>query len=137
MRAIFLACYAPDAMMGLISGSDPKAAIEALLNSVGGKLDSMMFTRGEFDVAVICDLPDQSTGRDLAMAIQASGAMTRITILEELEMGPVIAAAQRAARGHEPAGEYTKKADRLLGGAVTCTSCMLRDTPDAGAAHTK
>ena len=104
MRTIFLACYAPHAVKGLIAGSDRKAAIEALLNSVGGKLESMMLTRGEFDVAVICEMPDQSAGMGLTMAIHASGAFTRITILEELEMESVIAAAQKAAKVYEPAG---------------------------------
>jgi uncharacterized protein with GYD domain len=104
MRTIFLACYAPHAVKGLIAGSDRKAAVKALLDSVGGKLESLMFTRGEFDIAVIAEMPDQSTGMGLTMAIQASGAFSRISILEELDMGPVIDAAQKAVKIYEPAG---------------------------------
>ncbi len=104
MRTIFLACYAPHAMKGLIGGSDREAAIKILLDSVGGKLESLSFTRGEYDVAVICEMPDQNTGMGLTMAIQASGAFTKITVLEELDMKLVIAAAQKAAKLYEPAG---------------------------------
>ena len=104
MRSIFLACYEPHAIKGLISGSDRKAAVNALLNSVGGKLESMMFTRGEFDVAVICELPNESTRVGLGMAIKASGAFSRVISLDELEMEPIIAAAQKAAKVYEPAG---------------------------------
>ena len=104
MRTIFLACYAPHAVKGLIEGSDREAAIKTLLDSVGGKLESVMFTRGEFDVAVIADLPNQSAGMGLTMAIQASGAFSRMTVLEELDMSTVIAAAQKAAKVYEPAG---------------------------------
>ncbi len=104
MRVTFLACYAPNAVKGLIEGSDRKAAVEALLNSVGGKLESMMFTRGEFDIALVVEMPDQSTGMGLTMAINASGAFTRISVLEELDMEAVIAAAQKAVKVYTPAG---------------------------------
>ncbi len=104
MRSILLACYAPHAVKGLIGGSDREAAVNALLASVGGKLESLMFTRGEYDIAAIVELPDLSTGVGLTMAIQASGAFTKMTVLEELDMVPVIAAAQKAAKVYEPAG---------------------------------
>jgi uncharacterized protein with GYD domain len=104
MRSVFLACYAPHAVKGLIGGSDREAAINALLDSVGGKLESLMFTRGEYDIAAIVEVPDQNTGVGLTMAIQASGAFTKITVLEALDMAPVLAAAQKAAKVYEPAG---------------------------------
>ena len=104
MRTIFLACYAPHAVKGLIGGSDREAAVRALLDTIGGKLESLMFTRGEYDIAVIADVPDRSAGVGLTMAVQASGAFSKLTVLEELDMGPVLAAAQKAAKVYEPAG---------------------------------
>ena len=71
MRTIFLARYAPNAVKGIIQGSDRQSAINALLESVGGKLESLTFTRGEFDVVVIAELPDQSTAMGVAMAVEA------------------------------------------------------------------
>jgi len=104
MKTVFLACYKPHAVKGLIAGSDRKAAVAALLESVGGTLESIMFTRGEFDIVVVSEMPDQSTAMGLTLAIQASNAFSKITILEELDMEPVIAAAQKAAAIYKPAG---------------------------------
>ncbi len=104
MRMIFLGCYAPQAVGGLISGSDREAAIKTLLESVGGELVSMAFTRGEYDVTATADVPDQSIGMGLTMAIRASGAFTKMTVLEELDMGPIVAVAKVAAKVYEPAG---------------------------------
>ena len=81
MRTILLACYQPHAIKGLIAGSDREAAVRALLESVGGELVSMMFTRGEYDIAVVSDIPDRNAGMGLTMAIQASGAFSKISVL--------------------------------------------------------
>jgi uncharacterized protein with GYD domain len=104
MRTIFLGCYAPHALKGLIGGSDRKAAINALLDSIGGKLESLSFTRGEYDVVLVAEVPDQSAAVALAMAVQASGAFTKLVLLEELEMGPILATAQKAMQVYKPAG---------------------------------
>ena len=104
MRIMFLGCYAPQAVKGLITGSDREAAINALLDAVGGRLISLVFTRGEYDVVATIDVPDQNTGMGLTMAVRASGAFTKMTVLEELDMGPIIATAQKAAKVYEPAG---------------------------------
>lgn len=104
MRTIFLACYAPHAVKGLIKGSDRAKAVQALLDSVGGKLESLMFTRGEFDIAVVAKMPDHNTAMGLTMAVQSSGAFSRLTVLEELDMRPVLAHAKNAVKIYEPAG---------------------------------
>ncbi len=104
MKTIFLACYEPHAIKGLIAGSDRVAAVKTLLESVGGKLESLMFTRGEYDIAVISDIPDRDSAMGLTMAIHASGAFSKISILEELDMSAVISAAQKAEKVYKPAG---------------------------------
>jgi len=104
MRVIFLGCYTPDAMKGIIAGSDREAAVKALLDSVGGTSGSVMLTRGEFDVVVIADVPDQDAAVGLTMAIQASGAFNRISVLNELNMKPVLEAANKAMAVYKPAG---------------------------------
>ena len=104
MRTIFLGCYAPHAFKGLIEGSNRKAAVEALCDAVGAKLVSLAFTRGEYDVVAVADMPDRNTGLGLAMAIHASGAFTKISILEELDMDQIIPTAQKAAQVYKPAG---------------------------------
>ena len=92
MKAILLGTYTANALKGLMAGSDRKAAIEALLNEVGGSLESLSFTRGEYDVAVV------------ATAIKASGAFEKATYLEELDIADVIGVASKAADACAPAG---------------------------------
>jgi uncharacterized protein with GYD domain len=104
MRTIFLGSYAPQAVKGLIAGSDREAAIKKLLGAVGGTLESLMFTRGEYDVIAIAEIPDPNTAVGLTMAVQASGAFTKMTVLNELDMAPVLDAARTASEVYEPAG---------------------------------
>ena len=104
MRTIFLGCYAPKAMAGLIAGSDREAAIKKLLGTVGGTLESLMFTRGEYDVVAVVEIPDRNASVGLTMAVLASGAFTRMTVLDELDMAPVLEAARTASEVYEPAG---------------------------------
>ena len=104
MRTIFLGSYAPQALKGLIAGSDREAAIKKLLGAVGGRLESLMFTRGEYDVIAIAEIPDPNTAVGLTMAVQASGAFTKMTVLNELDMAPVLDAARTASEVYEPAG---------------------------------
>lgn len=103
-KMVFLGCYAPDSWKGIIGGSDRRAAIEALLSETGGSLESLMLTRGEFDVMAVVDMPDQATGIGVAMAIHASGAFTRISLLEEIDVEAAVAVAQKAAAAYKPAG---------------------------------
>ena len=95
MRALFLGCYTSNAFKGLMGGSDREAAVKELLKSVGGKLESLMFTRGEYDVVAIVDVPDRDAALGLTVAIHASGAFTKMTVLEELNMKPILASAKK------------------------------------------
>ena len=104
MRVVLLGCYAPHAVKGVISGSDREAAVQKLLDKVGGTLVSVMFTRGEFDVLVLADVPDEATAIGLTMAVQASGAVSGVSVLSELDMEPVLVAANKAVAAYEPAG---------------------------------
>lgn len=104
MRAIYLVNYAPNAVGGLIRGSDREAAVNAVMESVGGKLESIIFTRGEFDAVVIVDVPDRNTAVALAMAVETSGDFKRNSLLEELDMKQIIPIAQNVVKVYEPAG---------------------------------
>ena len=104
MRVVLLACYATHASTGVITGSDREAAAREMFDKVGGTLVSVMFTRGEFDVLVLANVPDEATAVGLTMAIQASGTVTRISVLSEIDMEPVLVAANNAVATYKPAG---------------------------------
>ena len=104
MKAILLGTYTANALKGLMAGSDRKAAIETLLNEVGGSLESLSFTRGEYDVVVVATFPDTTSLVGVATAIKASGAFEKATYLEELDIADVIGVASKAADAYTPAG---------------------------------
>lgn len=104
MKVTVLANYEPHAAKGLIQGSDREAAIKALFESVGGKVASMMFTRGIYDIVINAEVPDQAAGMGLTLAVRASGSVSDLVVLEELDMKAVIAAAKKAAGAYKPAG---------------------------------
>ena len=104
MKVIFLATYTPNALKGLMAGSDRRAAVEAIMQKVGGKIDDMWFTRGEFDVVVTGNLPDSTNVIGVTTALKASGAFEKAISLEELNISDVIEVANKAASAYTPAG---------------------------------
>jgi uncharacterized protein with GYD domain len=104
MKMIFLGKYTANALGGLIAGSDRKAAVETLLKQIGGTLEDMMFTRGEYDIVVIASAPDGTSIPGVTAALRASGAFEKAIALEELDMQDVIATAQKISAAYKPAG---------------------------------
>ncbi|KUM28081.1 hypothetical protein AU467_35120 [Mesorhizobium loti] len=104
MKVTILANYEPQAAKGLMQGSDREAAIKALFESVGGRMSSLMFTRGKYDVVVNGEVPNQTAGMGMALAVRASGSVSDLVVLEELDMKAVLVAANKAAGVYKPAG---------------------------------
>ncbi|TIT78341.1 MAG: GYD domain-containing protein [Mesorhizobium sp.] len=104
MKVTILANYEPHAAKGLMQGSNREVAIQALFESVGGKMSSLMFTRGMYDVVVNGEVPDQVAGMGMALAVRASGSVSDMVVHEELDMKAVLAAANKAAGAYKPAG---------------------------------
>lgn len=104
MKVTILATYEPHAAKGLMQGSNREVAIAALFESVGGKMNSLMFTRGKYDVIVNGEVPNQAAGMGMTLAVRASGSVRDMVVLEELDMKAVLAAANKAASAYKPAG---------------------------------
>ncbi|WP_245463265.1 hypothetical protein [Mesorhizobium sp. M2A.F.Ca.ET.043.02.1.1] len=49
-------------------------------------------------------MPDQIAGMGMTLAVRASGSVSDLVVLEELDMKAVIAAANKAAGAYKPAG---------------------------------
>ncbi|MER9545638.1 GYD domain-containing protein [Mesorhizobium sp. M0437] len=107
MKVTILGNCPPHAYKGLIQGADREAAIKAVLESVGGKVSGMMFTRGAYDIVINAEVPDQADGMDLALAVRASGWINDLVVLEELDMNAALAAAKKAAGVTSPPDDWT------------------------------
>lgn len=78
------ASYTPEGLKGLLKdgGTGRRAAVEAAVKSLGGKLEAMYFAFGKHDTVTIIDVPDNVAAAALALAVNASGgAVTRTTTL--------------------------------------------------------
>ena len=99
--------YTAQAFKGFIK--DPKqdraAAATALSEAVGGKMESFSITRGTYDfIGVVSgDLGFEATAA-VKLAVEASGAITNFTILEEMDMNKTAELAAKAMASYKPAG---------------------------------
>ena len=74
-----------------------KAAVEALLASVGGTLEAYYFAFGESDAVLIADLPANADAAAISLAIGASGAGTvKTTVLMTIEEADAAATKARS-----------------------------------------
>ena len=71
------ASYTTEGVKGLMKdgGSQRRAAAEAALKGVGGRLESFYFAFGETDVFAIADMPDNASALAIWAAITSSGAV--------------------------------------------------------------
>lgn len=67
--------YTVEGAKGLLKegGSKRRAAAQAGIESVGGRIESMYYTLGETDAIVIVDMPDHASVAALSIALAASG----------------------------------------------------------------
>ncbi len=83
-RFLVEASYTSEGVKGLMKdgGSGRRAAVEAAVKGLGGKVEAMYFAFGASDVVVILDMPDNVAAVALAMAVNAPGTVrTRTTPL--------------------------------------------------------
>ena len=99
--------YTAQAFKGFINdpNQDRAAAATALSEAVGGKMESFSITRGTYDfIGVVSgDLGFEATAA-VKLAVEASGAITNFTILEEMDMNKTAELAAKAMASYKPAG---------------------------------
>ena len=92
-KFLIKSCYTAEGAKGLQKdgGTGRRAAVEKVIGSVGGKVDSFYFAYGDVDAYVIVDLPDQATAIALSTTVNASGAVKISTVPlitpEEMDLG--------------------------------------------------
>jgi uncharacterized protein with GYD domain len=94
--------YVGEGIKGLLKegGSSRRDAIDKLLASVGGKVESFYYAFGDTDAYVIVDAPDNVTTASVALTVAASGVVTlKTTVLmtpEEIDQATKKSPAYRA-----------------------------------------
>ena len=106
MKVLALAKYNTDAWKGMIGSSfqERKAVMEKVCESAGAKLTDFMFTRGEYDVLVIFEVPSEEVALGAAIAVNASGAIKDLVTLSEINIDGALETAKRVASSYAPPG---------------------------------
>ena len=76
--------YSADGIKGVLKdgGSGRKQAVEAAVEAMGGKVESVYYAFGDVDVYVVIDVPDNVTALALSMGIASTGLVgVKTTVL--------------------------------------------------------
>ena len=76
------ASYTTEGARGLLKegGTGRRAAVQKVVESLGGKVEAFYFAYGDVDAYVITDFPDSSAAVAVSLAIGASGAVRLSTV---------------------------------------------------------
>ena len=83
-KYLIQANYVGEGLKGLLreGGSSRRDAVDKLLASVGGRVESFYFAFGDTDAYVIVDMPDNVSAAAVALTVAASGAVSlKTTVL--------------------------------------------------------
>ena len=81
-KFLIKASYSPEGARGLLKegGTARRAAIQKLIEGIGGKVEAFYYAYGQDDAYVITDVPDAASGIALSLAVNASGAVRLSTV---------------------------------------------------------
>jgi uncharacterized protein with GYD domain len=102
-KFLIKATYTAEGAKGLLKegGSKRRAAIQKLIEGLGGKLESFYYAYGDDDAYIISDLPDAATGLAISLAVNASGAV-RLSTTPLITPEEVDAAAKKTVKYKAP-----------------------------------
>ena len=91
------ATYTSDGAKGLMKdgGTARRAAVQKMLESLGGKLEGFYYASGKDDAYVLVDVPDTTTALALSLAVNASGAV-RLALVPLITPEEIDAACKKA-----------------------------------------
>ena len=96
---ITYASYSHSGVKGMVDKpSDRTAVIKGLVEKAGGKIVAMYFTTGSNDVVLVTEAPDGSDAVATAMAVAASGSLSRIETVRAWTPSEFKGIAEKAAK---------------------------------------
>jgi uncharacterized protein with GYD domain len=81
-KMLIKASYTADGARGLIKegGTSRRAAVQKLIEAMGGTLEAFYYAYGDADAYIIVDAPSAIDGLALSLAVNASGAVSLSTV---------------------------------------------------------
>ena len=77
-KYLIQASYTKEGTQGLIKdgGTKRRAAVEAVMKELGGRVEAFYFAFGDSDAFIIVDGPDNVTAAAVSLTVNASGAVS-------------------------------------------------------------
>jgi len=88
-RYLFQAAYTPDSWATQVKNHpDPLERIRPLVEACGGKLESLFYSFGDYDLVLITNMPDDESAAAISLAAAAGGSLrssqtTKLLTVEE------------------------------------------------------
>ena len=96
-RYLIQASFSATCVAGLVKNpQDRAAAVQPLVEQLGGSLVSLDFAFGDYDVVVIGEFPDNVSMAALSMAVTATGAFSAFKTTVLIPMSEVVEAMRKA-----------------------------------------
>jgi len=105
-KFVTLFSYTSDAVKAMVHHpSDRSAAATALVQSLGGSVESFYWMQGQHDGLLIADIPDSVSAAALSAAVGSTGAITDVETHELFDTGQqaeIVAKAAQALEAYTP-----------------------------------
>jgi uncharacterized protein with GYD domain len=92
------AAYTTEALQALLRNpQDRTAALQAPVGKLGGKIQNLFLSFGDYDAVALVEMPDNVAAAAIALAISAGGACKSVKTTPLLSAAEAIEAANKAA----------------------------------------
>jgi uncharacterized protein with GYD domain len=98
------AAYTTDAWAAMVKNpQDRLEAVRPVIEKLGGKIDGGWLSFGEYDVAVVCQMPNNVSAAAFSMAAAAGGAVKALKTTPLMSMEEALEAMRKAGgAGYRP-----------------------------------
>lgn len=98
------AAYTPEAWAAMVKSPQNRLeAVRPVVQKLGGKIEGGWLSFGEYDIAVICELPNNVSAAAFSMAASAGGAMKTVKTTPLMSIEEAMEAMRKAGgAGYRP-----------------------------------
>lgn len=102
-KFLIKASYTAEGTRGLMKegGTSRRAAVQKLVEGLGGKLEAFYYAYGEADAYVVTDMPDAAAEQAVSLAVNATG-MVRISTVPLITPEEIDAACKKSVAYRAP-----------------------------------
>jgi uncharacterized protein with GYD domain len=98
------ATYSPQAWSGMVKSPQNRLdAVRPVVEKLGGKIEGGWLAFGEYDIVLVCQLPDNVSAAAFSMAASAGGAVTGVKTTPLMTIDEAMEAMRKASGvGYRP-----------------------------------